>query len=192
MIGQIQDSSIRLKRIFIESKLPNELSSLYDLANNLWWSWNKEAIEVFEYIGGENWISSRYNPIEILGQISPDRAEALIKEKDFMDKLESVNSAFQDYMNEKVADDAAQIVYFSMEYGLHISVRLYSGGLGVLAGDFLKEASDRNANMVAVGLLYRYGYFQQGISLHGDQIISLHNNSPSYLSSLFAKEMENG
>lgn len=175
MIGQIQDSSIRLKRIFIESKLPNELSSLYDLANNLWWSWNKEAIEVFEYIGGENWISSRYNPIEILGQISPDRAEALIKEKDFMDKLESVNSAFQDYMNEKVADDAAQIVYFSMEYGLHISVRLYSGGLGVLAGDFLKEASDRNANMVAVGLLYRYGYFQQGISLHGDQI----NNFPA-------------
>ncbi|MCI5083022.1 MAG: alpha-glucan family phosphorylase [Saprospiraceae bacterium] len=175
MIGQLQDSNIRLKRIFIESKLPDELSSLYELANNLWWSWNKEAIEIFEYIGGDQWIPSRYNPIVILDTLSQQRAKELIAEKDFMKKLKRVYTDFQKYTSAKPAKDAAQIAYFSMEYGLHISVRLYSGGLGVLAGDFLKEASDRNVNMSAVGLLYRYGYFQQSISMHGDQI----NNFPA-------------
>ena len=175
MIGQLQASDIRLKRIFIESKLPDELASLYDLANNLWWSWNKEAIELFEHIGGDQWVDSRYNPIEILDQLSLEKIQELATDPAFMEKLERVNTRFQEYMGAEIAEDATEIAYFSMEYGLHISVRLYSGGLGVLAGDFLKEASDRNVNMKAVGLLYRYGYFQQSISLNGEQV----NNFPA-------------
>ena len=170
MIGQINDNQMKLKRIFIESKLPKELAPLHELANNLWWSWNKDAIELFRSIDPNNWKKHNYNPIAVLDNISVDKANKLLADKAFMDRLRSVDKAFRAYLKEKPKANTPHIAYFSMEYGLHISLRLYSGGLGVLAGDYLKEASDDNANMVAIGLLYRYGYFQQAISLHGDQI----------------------
>ncbi|MCB9352286.1 MAG: alpha-glucan family phosphorylase [Lewinellaceae bacterium] len=170
MIGQINDNQMKLKRIFIESKLPKELAPLHELANNLWWSWNKDAIELFRSIDPNNWKKHNYNPIAVLDNISVDKANKLLADKAFMDRLRSVDKGFHAYLKEKPKANTPHIAYFSMEYGLHISLRLYSGGLGVLAGDYLKEASDDNANMVAIGLLYRYGYFQQAISLHGDQI----------------------
>lgn len=177
MVGQVKDSGIKLKRIFIESRLPQELSFLHNLANNLWWSWNGQAIELFKTIAGNQWAKRQYNPIKVIDNISPDQAQALIEDKAFMHELREVEQNFHRYMNEPADQQRASVSYFSMEYGLHFSVRLYSGGLGVLAGDFLKEASDSNVRMTGMGLLYRYGYFQQGISLHGDQI----NNYPKQL-----------
>lgn len=170
MIGQLKDTSIKLKRIFIESKLPEALTPLQALASNLWWSWNKDAIQLFRSIEPENWEAVHYNPIALLDGMSVATTKRLLADKDFMARLKSVDKAFQAYLKEAPATKTPQIGYFSMEYGLHISVRLYSGGLGVLAGDYLKEASDDNINLVAVGLLYRYGYFQQALSLNGDQI----------------------
>jgi len=174
MVGQLKDKQIQLKRIFIEPELPEELKPLKVIAHNLWWSWTGAAIELFQSIDPENWVASRYNPVAIIDGLSLERMNELVADKDFMAKLKSVEKAYQAYMKASPKADAPQIAYFSMEYGLHISLRLYSGGLGVLAGDYLKEASDSNSNMVAVGLLYRYGYFEQAISLHGDQI----NNFP--------------
>ena len=175
MIGQMKDNQVKLKRIFIESKLPKELALLHELANNIWWSWNKDAIELFRSIDPGNWKKYNYNPIAVLDNVNVDKANQLLADKAFMGRLKSTEKAFRAYMKEKPKAGSPKIAYFSMEYGLHISLRLYSGGLGVLAGDYIKEASDDNANLTAVGLLYRYGYFQQAISLHGDQI----NNFPS-------------
>ncbi len=175
MIGQLNQSPFKLKRIFIESQLPQGLMPLRELANNLWWSWNRDAIELFRSIDQQRWANVEYNPIRLLDELSPAKANALLADQAFMNRVKAIDQAFKDYLKAKPAKGAPRIAYFSMEYGLHISLHIYSGGLGVLAGDYLKEASDCNANMVAVGLLYRYGYFQQSISLHGEQV----NNYPA-------------
>ncbi|MCG8330410.1 MAG: alpha-glucan family phosphorylase [Chitinophagales bacterium] len=176
MIGQLKDQQISLKRIFIKSQLPKELMPLNEIASNIWWSWNEPAISLFKYIDPERWIKDfRYNPVVLLDSLSPERINELVVDKDFMAQLKSVEKNYNNYIKQQPAANSPSIAYFSMEYGLHISLRLYSGGLGVLAGDYLKEASDCNSNLVAVGLLYRYGYFQQSLSLHGEQI----NNYPA-------------
>lgn len=172
MIGQLREKSPNLKRLYIASQLPEALQPLQALSENLWWSWNPEAIELMRAIDPESWESKNYNPVAILDELSLEQVERLIDDKAFMAKLAKVEKEFKKYM--AVQSKTAKIAYFCMEYGLHISMRLYSGGLGVLAGDYLKEASDANANMVAVGLLYRHGYFQQALSINGDQI----NNYP--------------
>lgn len=170
MVEQLKDNQINLKRIFIKSELPEVLSPLRDLAQNLWWSWNYEATNLFSELDPKKWVASNYNPIEILDNLSIERANELAQNKTFLKRLKAVKKDFDAYLNEAKKTDSPTIAYFSMEYGLHISTRLYSGGLGILAGDYLKEASDQNSNLAAIGLLYRYGYFQQSISLHGDQI----------------------
>ncbi|MFN7119420.1 MAG: alpha-glucan family phosphorylase, partial [Saprospiraceae bacterium] len=170
MIGKLQDSHIKLKRIYIESKLPAELMPLQTLANNIWWSWNKDAIELFTTIAGDRWAALNDNPIAVLDELSLEEAQRLKSDTAFMERLSNVMQRFHNYMGKAPQEGSPRIAYFCMEYGLHVSLRLYSGGLGILAGDYLKEASDQNVNLVAVGLLYRYGYFQQAISLHGDQI----------------------
>lgn len=175
MIEQLQDQKLKLKRIYIKAHLPKELAPLRELANNLWWSWQKDAIDLFNQIAGEDKFKSlRYNPLALLDEMGLEQAKTLMADAAFMAKLDSTYKRFKAYMDTPKDADAPNIAYFCMEYGLHISVRLYSGGLGVLAGDFMKEASDMNVNMVGVGLLYRYGYFQQGISISGEQI----NNYP--------------
>ena len=172
MIGQLREKSPNLKRLYIASQLPEALQPLQALSENLWWSWNPEAIELMRAIDPGSWESKNYNPVAILDELSLEQVERLIGDKAFMAKLAKVEKDFNSYM--AAQSKTAKIAYFCMEYGLHISMRLYSGGLGVLAGDYLKEASDANANMVAVGLLYRHGYFQQALSINGDQI----NNYP--------------
>lgn len=174
MIGELKDTSIKLKRIFIEPKLPKALESLNKLANNLWWSWNQDAIELFESIDPQRFVELDYNPVALLKEVDAETSYRLLEDKNFMAKLKKVEQGFDQYIQAKPHGNGPAIAYFSMEYGLHISLKLYSGGLGVLAGDYLKEASDENSNLVAVGLLYRYGYFTQSISMHGDQI----NNYP--------------
>lgn len=170
MVDHIQDSSIKLKRIFIESKLPEQLLPLQELAHNIWWSWNQEAIELLKGADPEKWEALHYNPIAILDQLSLERTRILLEDAAYLEKLGRVIQKFREYLADKQHAVAPKVAYFSMEFGLHTSVRLYSGGLGVLAGDYLKEASDCNIDLCGIGLLYRYGYFQQSISLHGDQI----------------------
>ncbi|MCB0631814.1 MAG: alpha-glucan family phosphorylase [Saprospiraceae bacterium] len=181
MIGELKDTSIKLKRIFIETQLSKELEPLNKLANNIWWSWNQEAIELFSSIAPERFVELNYNPLALLKELDTETSGRLMSDKSFLQKLKKVEKDFDAYMKVKPANGSPKIAYFSMEYGLHISLKLYSGGLGVLAGDYLKEASDDNSNMIAVGLLYRYGYFTQGISIHGDQV---HNYPPQEFTKL--------
>ena len=173
MVGNLTQNGAKLKRIFIEPKLPEGLAPLHELAHNLWWSWNHEAIELFRSIDPKNFETVNFNPLALLDELSIEKAQELLDNADFTARMKRVYRAFKDYIDKAPAKSQPQIGYFCMEYGLHQSVRLYSGGLGVLAGDYLKEISDRNVNLVAVGLLYRYGYFQQAISLHGEQIHQL-------------------
>lgn len=181
MIGELRDTSIKLKRIFIETQLPKELEPLNKLANNLWWSWNKEATELFTAIDPDKFVALNYNPVALLKELDAETSDRLSKDKAFLKQLKQLEKEFDAYLEVKPAKGSPKIAYFSMEYGLHISLKLYSGGLGVLAGDYLKEASDDNSNLVAVGLLYRYGYFTQGISIHGDQV---HNYPPQEFTKL--------
>jgi starch phosphorylase len=181
MVGNLTQSGAKLKRIFIEPKLPEGLAPLAELAQNIWWCWDHEATELFQSIDPQQFIAHQYNPIGLLEDLSIERAQELLADTAFVARMKRVHQSFRDYIDKAPAKSGPQIGYFCMEYGLHQSLRLYSGGLGVLAGDYLKEISDRNANFVAVGLLYRYGYFQQGISNNGEQ---LHHSDPAKFTQL--------
>ena len=162
-------TDMKLKRIFIQNQLPQEIASLKRLSHNIWWSWSADAQELFSSIDPERFVELNYNPVALLETLDPGRMQELVKDKAFLKKLKTVEKAFDAYLAEP-KKDGPKLAYFSMEYGLHISLKLYSGGLGVLAGDYLKEASDSNVDLFGVGLLYRYGYFNQGLSMNGDQI----------------------
>ncbi len=181
MIGPITNTETKLKRIFIESELPASLAGLREIANNVWWTWSKEAIALFNATDAKKLAELNYNPVALLDQLGPEDIQRLTGDKQFLKQLAEVEKQFKAYLAEKPTAGQPKIAYFSMEYGLHISLRLYSGGLGVLAGDYLKEASDSNVDMMAVGLLYRYGYFRQSLSLQGDQI---HNLPPQEFTKL--------
>ncbi len=156
-------------RMIVERHLSERLSALETLSRNLWWCWNSGARDLFEYIDKDLWEKVDRNPITLLDNISWSRISELEKDEKFLSMLDAVNDSFTQYMAEKPSEDMPTVAYFSMEYGLHSSLKIYSGGLGILAGDYLKEASDRNVPMVAVGLLYRYGYFTQQLSAQGAQ-----------------------
>ncbi len=176
MVGNLTEKGVKLKRVFIEPKLPEGLAPLMELAHNLWWTWNHPATDLFRSIDPARFEALDCNAIALLDELSTEKANALLADKTFVERMKSSLEAFRDYMKgtpaarEGLRPESPLVAYFCMEYGLHQSVRLYSGGLGILAGDYLKEISDRNFNCVAVGLLYRYGYFQQEISLHGEQV----------------------
>jgi phosphorylase/glycogen(starch) synthase len=157
------------RKLFVESNVPEELSFLKTLSKNLWWSWNNDAIRLWELIDASLWHECGHNPIEMLENVNYKRLMVLSKDQPFMTQFQRVREQFQAYMEESLEGTKPQIAYFSMEYGLHDSLKIYSGGLGVLAGDFLKEASDSKVHIVAVGLLYRYGYFKQILTLNGEQ-----------------------
>lgn len=157
------------QRLMIEKTLPTRLIALEKLAHNLWWSWNANARALFESIDDKLWKQCQRNPIAVLDELSVERMMELERNDEFLAALDSVYTQFTSYMSEKPDASSTKVSYFSMEYGLHSSLKIYSGGLGILAGDYLKEASDKNVPMVAVGLLYRYGYFTQKLSTHGSQ-----------------------
>ena len=156
-------------RMVVDKTLPNRLHALEELSRNLWWSWNPGARDLFEGIDPALWAASDRNPIAFLDKLSVERLKELEHDPNFLAQLDAVHTQFRDYMNEKPDPKTTTISYFSMEYGLHSSLKIYSGGLGILAGDYLKEASDKNVPMAAVGLLYRYGYFTQRLSAQGAQ-----------------------
>ena len=140
-----------------------------ELSRNLWWCWNPGARDLFENIDPALWTECERNPIAFLDKLSIERLKELEKDPEFLARLDAVYAQFTNYMNEKPDPSTTTVSYFSMEYGLHSSLKIYSGGLGILAGDYLKEASDKNVPMTAVGLLYRYGYFTQKLSAQGSQ-----------------------
>ena len=159
------------KKLVIKSKMPDRIESLNVLARNLWWSWNYQAGELFEMIDEEVWEDVRKNPIQLLEQVSFEKLTQLAENDAFTSKLDEVYGLFKKYI-EKPMGEGPSIAYFSMEYGLNDILKIYSGGLGVLAGDYLKEASDKGVNITAIGLLYRYGYFKQVLTINGEQTAS--------------------
>lgn len=156
--------------LFVQSKMPAALQALTKLSRNLWWCWHADALKLWHDIDPESWERTEGNPVALLEGLSFERLKTLESDPSFLSSLHAVEKRFDAYMAAKPTAGSSRIAYFCMEYGFHTSVKLYSGGLGILAGDYLKEASDCNTDMVAVGLLYRYGYFKQDLSLHGDQI----------------------
>lgn len=167
----------RWMRMMVVKNIPAKIAALDEIAHNLWWVWHPAAIRLFESIDPQLWEECEENPIDMLDRISYERLKALSEDEEFLSRLKAVKKSFDDYMKVKPKKKKAQIAYLSMEYGLHSSLKLYSGGLGVLAGDYLKEASDRNVNMVAVGLFYRYGYFTQRLSHVGQQIAAYNHQN---------------
>ena len=155
-------------RMMVEKRLPSRLSALETISRNLWWSWTQDARDLFESIDPALWNTVDRNPIALLDKLPLERITELENDKDFLARLDNVAAQLEAYMTEEPVGNS--VAYFSMEYGLHSSLKIYSGGLGILAGDYLKEASDKNVPMVAVGLLYRYGYFTQQLSAQGSQV----------------------
>ena len=158
------------RSILVTRHLPEKLSRLEKLSKNLWWCWNESAKELFKSIDPEVWHQSGHNPLVVLDTVSIKRFQQLSEDEDFLARMKAVLDEFDTYMAAKAQRTDPSIAYFCMEYGLDTSLKIYSGGLGILAGDYLKETSDMNTNLVAVGLLYRYGYFTQVISAQGYQV----------------------
>lgn len=156
--------------VFVSRHLPDSLKDLETLSRNLWWCWNESAKSLFRSIDEKAWAESGENPIAMLDKVNFKRYKHLEKDEVFLGELKSVMDEFNAYMALKAERKSPSIAYFCMEYGLDTSLKIYSGGLGILAGDYLKETSDMNTNLVAVGLLYRYGYFTQLLSSQGDQV----------------------
>ena len=168
---QVSNTNVPVWRdITVKSDLPFKLKSLEEIAKNLWWVWNSEAKAVFHDLDVELWRATGENPVMLLQQLSSERLEEVIADKKMMERIEHVYSMFKEYMAKPMRDDLPSVAYFSMEYGLCNALKIYSGGLGVLAGDYIKEASDSRVPMTAVGFLYRYGYFSQTLSVDGQQI----------------------
>ncbi|MDR2448631.1 MAG: alpha-glucan family phosphorylase [Prevotellaceae bacterium] len=157
-------------RVMIHKQIPENLSALEELSKNLWWCWNDDAAGLFRSIDAGIWEKCGHNPIALLDKISFKRYQELEKDTDFVNRFKAVHNRFTCYMAGKEKMTGPRISYFSMEYGLHTSLKIYSGGLGILAGDYLKEASDKSTHITGVGLLYRYGYFTQKLSSAGDQV----------------------
>ena len=154
----------------VKSHIPAELEKLSELARNIWWSWNYEATELFRDLDPTLWKEVGQNPVLLLERMSYAKLEALANDKVILRRMEDVYSKFRTYMDVEPDKKRPSVAYFSMEYGLNHVLKIYSGGLGVLAGDYLKEASDSNVDLCGVGFLYRYGYFTQTLSMDGQQI----------------------
>ncbi|HJV34524.1 alpha-glucan family phosphorylase, partial [Geomonas sp.] len=163
-----------LHRFTVVPSLPPELAGLQRIAYNLWWTWDPDAIRLFKRLDPELWRQMRHNPLEMLGSLQQATLEGLMADEGFMSHLEQVEERLNDYLASHTWYDrhgtpGVQIAYFSMEFGLHESLPVYSGGLGILAGDHLKSASDLGLPLVGVGILYRQGYFRQLLNLEGWQ-----------------------
>lgn len=158
------------RTLLINKDLPTKLKHLDTISKNLWWCWNQDAIELFQMVDAELWQLANGNPIALLDMVDLKRYKELAADEAFLTKLDSVYKNFKKYMDGKSKSVTPEISYFCMEYGLDTSLKIYSGGLGILAGDYLKEASDMNVNMNAVGFLYKYGYFTQQLSAQGEQV----------------------
>lgn len=170
-------------RITVNPQLPKRINKLGEIANNLWWSWNSEFLKLFKRIDNDLWENSFKNPVKFLKHVSQERLEAVSKDVMFLKDYDKVVENFEDYMKSKNTwfsnkypnNKNDLIAYFSAEYGLDETIPIYSGGLGILSGDHLKSASDLGIPLVAVGLLYKNGYFHQKIDGAGHQETEYHD-----------------
>ena len=158
------------KELIVRSRLPEQLKCLDELAHNMWWVWNYEAQELWKSLDEKLFEEVKHNPVLLLERLSYDRKEAIVKDHAIMSRVKSVYKKFRENMDVEPDHSRPSVAYFCMEYGLSHVLKIYSGGLGMLAGDYLKEASDSNVDMCAVGFLYRYGYFIQSLNMDGQQI----------------------
>ena len=179
------------KKIFVKQKMPSKLEFLQTLSKNIWWTWNSEAYELFEYIDKEKFLKYERSPIHLLESLSQEEIENLLKDEIFLEKIDKVEQVFNSYMQKAERKEGDMIAYLSMEFGLHDTLKIFSGGLGMLAGDYLKQASDSNKNMIGIGLLYRNGYFTQQITKEGFQISAQYPQKFTHLP-LQAEKDENG
>lgn len=158
------------RNVTVSAELPVELKPLEELSKNLWWVWNSEGKALFRDLDTKIWRATGENPVMLLQRISSSRYQEILNDAALMARIQSVYESFKEYMAQPMRTDAPSVAYFSMEYGLCNCLKIYSGGLGVLAGDYIKQASDSRINMTAIGFLYRYGYFTQVLSVDGQQI----------------------
>lgn len=164
-------------KITVNPQLPKRIEKLSEISNNLWWSWNTEFLRLFKMIDRDLWETCEKNPVKFLKLVSQDKLEQVAKNTEFLKEYDRLSKQFEDYMNSKSTwfsnkypeNKNDLIAYFSAEYGLDETIPIYSGGLGILSGDHLKSASDLGIPLVAVGLLYKNGYFHQKINGYGDQ-----------------------
>ena len=170
-------------KITVNPQLPKRIEKLSEIANNLWWSWNTEFLRLFKKIDKDLWETCEKNPVKFLKQVSQERLEAVATNTEFLKEYDILAKEFNDYVTSKNTWFANKypenkkdlIAYFSAEYGLDQTIPIYSGGLGILSGDHLKSASDLGIPLVAVGLLYKNGYFHQKINGYGDQETEYNN-----------------
>jgi phosphorylase/glycogen(starch) synthase len=173
----------RLRSFSVVTDLPQALTRFKELSNNLWWVWHKDAQELFEWIDADKWKESNHNPVYFLDNMDRSRLNHLSGDIEFMGRFTNVLERFDAYMSEKDTANHAGITwdnpisYFSMEFGLHESIPIYSGGLGLLAGDHIKSASDLNLPLIGISLLYKNGFFHQLINGNGDQVVQYRTNN---------------
>lgn len=163
-------NSPQWKEVTIKSRLPEQLKCLDEMAHNMWFGWNHEARSLFKSLDEKLYEEVNQNPVLLLDRLSYDRKEEIVNNAAMMQRVQDVYQQFRTYMDVEPDKSRPSVAYFSMEYGINQVLKIYSGGLGMLAGDYLKEASDSNVDLCAVGFLYRYGYFKQSLSMDGQQV----------------------
>ena len=156
--------------VSVKTSIPEALKPLDEIAHNLWWSWNNEARDLYRELDPDLWKQVNQNPVLLLASMNYEKLEELAKDKKVLDKVKKLYANFRAYMDVEPDKNRPSVAYLCMEYGLSHVLKIYSGGLGILAGDYIKEASDSNVDMCAVGFLYRYGYFTQALSMDGQQV----------------------
>ncbi|MBC8385052.1 MAG: alpha-glucan family phosphorylase, partial [Candidatus Cloacimonetes bacterium] len=165
-------NKINFKNFYVKPRLPENLDPIVELSQNLWSTWDTDAYRLFLRIDPKLFREINHNPVKLLQNTSDERLLELSNDQGFLSEMQNVHRKFRSYIDHKTDFpelNSNLIAYFSMEYGLHESLPIYSGGLGVLSGDHLKAASDLGLPFVAFGLLYRYGYFSQKININGMQ-----------------------
>lgn len=163
-------NSPQWKEVTIKSRLPEQLKCLDEMAHNMWFGWNHEARSLFKSLDEKLYEEVNQNPVLLLDRLSYDRKEEIVNNAAMMQRVQDVYQQFRTYMDVEPDKSRPSVAYFSMEYGINQVLKIYSGGLGMLAGDYVKEASDSNVDLCAVGFLYRYGYFKQSLSMDGQQV----------------------
>ncbi len=158
------------REISVKSALPDKLKCLDEVAHNLWWAWDNDARRLWRRLDPKLYTQVQHNPVLLLGRLSVERTKEILKDKSIMNDVNDIYAKFRAYMDVKPDKKRPSVAYFCMEYGINQVLKIYSGGLGMLAGDYLKEASDSNVDMCAVGFMYKLGYFRQSLSMEGQQI----------------------
>ena len=158
------------REISVRSSVPAAFEPLNEIAHNMWWSWNNEVGHIFNDMDPKLWHDVQQNPVLFLSRMNYEKLEELASDKKIVDRVNAIYKEFRAYMDVEPDKKRPSVAYLCMEYGLSHVLKIYSGGLGILAGDYVKEASDSNIDFCAVGFLYRYGYFTQTLSMEGQQV----------------------